>query len=342
MKLIKSIFHIALAILAVTACDRSDPGEPVDLGAGGGNGLGDNQQANAAILEMNEKYDVQFKYVFTENELSYNWTEMINMEALETQPADPEYIARVMEFLDTEVFTAFPEGLLQEALPPVILLVAECRNPYSIVYAPPREEETGYNMLCGFPTQNVLIISDVGPRFQPNRETREKLISLIVERLTANTKALPPADDFYAVVGPGNWLSPGYWSGSLSDSHYFWDTITSEEQALMWQWKNSFLKMSKIEYREVDFSYDTPDYTIMKNTQGQDLGDYYVFVTQWTQQERDEFYDMVYRKVDETFPFDKYDENDAQSTIDDIKKKVQLAKNYFNEHYGMNIAASVE
>lgn len=338
----KTARYIIWALLCLAACDRSDPGGAAGPGAGeGGDGLGDNAEANAAILEMNEKYDLSFRYVFDKSELTYNWTETIDLDGMPIEPADPECVAALLGFLDREVFPAFPEGLVQEALPPLIYLVSECNYTAEQNNPPPTGNVPVYLPMAGFPTRNVLILSGAGPSFTPDTETRERYISLIVERMAANARILPPASEFYAVAGPGSMFGPTYWSGNISDPHLYWEEIPSLERGLVWQWQKSFLKMSKATYRYHVMNEDPPFYAIMKVTQGQDLGDYYVFLTRRTQAERDAFYEEAYRRMEAVYPLNWLDRNDPDSAIAKMKQKVQLARTYFNRYFKTDIPASV-
>ena len=333
----KRIAYILGLLVFMAACDRSDPGGPIDITGGGGSGLGNHEAANERILELNDKYQVQFKYVFDESELSYNWTETIDMTMMPTTPADPEYIEAYLDFLDESVLSAFPDGLIRKALPPIILLVSTCEVSYSERNEPPLGTVTKYWPMHGFVTSNVLILSKVSSEFTPDRETREALVSLFVERMQANTGLFPPPEDFYAVVGPGNWLSPGYWSGKLADSHFEWDyNPETLERGLIWQWKKTWFKLSK---RAIIYHYlnQVPTtYTLIKPTQGQDVGDYYAFLALNTPAEQETILADMYGQMVETNPLGAYDTMNPDDSIAKIREKIRLIKAYFNQYYGTN------
>lgn len=102
-------------------------------------------------------------------------------------------------------------------------------------------------------------------------------------------------------------------------------------------------KINGGEMRNIGFEIDltgwivrTDDYYIMKLTQGQDIGDYYVFLSQNTAAQQEAILSDMYQKMVDTNPMGPYDELNPDESMTKIRNKIQLAKAYFNEYYGTN------
>ncbi|MDR2131356.1 MAG: hypothetical protein LBP56_09385 [Odoribacteraceae bacterium] len=347
MKNRKNIILLAFLATAFVACDLSDPGEPAAVPPGFD--LSDDSPAGVRIEKALEDHGVLYRYKFTDVDYSYNWTSSIT--SMEYVPAtDQQSIINVIDYIEQEIFSIFPEGFVKTYMPPTVLLVDSLKMLYT--YDDPRPDPpvnvTYHYSIVGNVTASSMVIANVNKNFNnpPSETLKEDLISLFVERLLAN-KNLPWPDAFVAVsdelfraTGLAASYHP-YWNGDFVNIKS-WGLVVPDFTD--W-WGRGILKIGRL--GDMGFSvfvwgaYEIETYDLAKATAGQDFGDYVAFILTKTAAEKQAFYDIVAaRPLTQNVPGGNPDPRTPQGgppAVEVMKRKVQLVKDYFKENFNIEL-----
>ena len=321
--------------LLFTACDRSDEGGYLVFESGG-NSMGDSP-VDRKIQEMFEKYDVMFKYDFNEVDYSYNWTEHLDVTKLPYTPAKPEYVERVINYIENEIFSVFPEGFIANYLQPDILLADSLKLEWEYDDRVNGVYYTDHHSLCGNITRNYVVVGRVSESFDfESKETKEELISLFVERMLGNRNFWPKPQAFLDVTGEdyGTFGVGKYWTGAFNDFAY-WGSSTPVGDASEYfdWWKNGILKHGRLihtgyERQMVWGIIEFISWNMAKTTIGQDFGDYVAFIISRTAAEKETFFaDVASRPTS----------YGGAAAVEKMRTKMQLVKDYFQTNFGITL-----
>lgn len=342
MKHFKFFILLAFFATAFVACDLSDPGDEVPPPAGFD--LVDDSPAGERIKQAIEDYDMLFRYQFSDVEYGYNWTGSIT--SLSYTPAtDQEAIIKVIDYIEDEVFSIFPEGFIKQYMPPTVLLVDSLKMHYKHndqLSDPVVTYEYDYS-IAGNVTAGNLVVANVNSRFNnpPSATLKGELVSLFVERLLANANVAWPekfvalTDSIYGTSIPSLVYNSNYpyWDGDFS-AIKTWTALT--EGYTGW-WGRGILNMGRLgnmSYSGQAYgSIMITSYGYARGTAAQDFGDYVAFILTKTPAEKQAFYDTV---AAVPVPDARYPEG-GPIAVSAIKRKVQLVKDYFKENFNVEL-----
>jgi len=377
MKQIKYILLSLLVVIGFLACDRSDPSDEIGYlptsDSDGSNNDSDNAAINARIEELATKYDVLIRPRFSSDEIGYNWTSTVYLTAFPYDAADMDYVLPFLDVLE-EVFELFPEGFIKKYMQTQILLCSNLRHNWRYVVdningIPAVKQETPFDALI---TNTLVVLTDVGPEMDrmSRQQLKEKLTSVLVERMMMNTTGWPAPDDFkavsyayhkksiisttygiYAEVAP---TSPpailAYWAnGTLSAAttntpEGFVDDIEGSITQERCPWiQIGIFRPSRFEYY---YRYLSPTGTYF-GYMGcprveQDFADYVAFILNRTAAEKEAYYTYL-RSKPEAFFISKasasYLPKDItiDKTIGFFKQKIQLVQDYFRQNFDVTL-----
>jgi hypothetical protein len=346
MKQIKYIVLLAFAATLLVACDLSDPGSSAK--APDGFELDDDSPAGLRIKKALEDYGVLFRYEFTDVDYAYNWTGSIQGMPY-VLATDGNAIIKVIDYIEQEVFSIFPAGFIKEYMPPTILLVDSLQMEYihRDDAADPPVRYNVYNNILGNVTSGSLTIGGVNEHFVGSQEIKEGLISIFVERLLANSKAFPWPDEFVKVTDDLYEQAMGgvasstynsnypYWDGDFENVGYWSATIADGPTTWLGRGVLSPGRLGDLSYETLSLGgtvYELP--TCAKGTMGNDFGNFVVFILTKTVAEKEAFYAYVASIT--TNGGVRYPHG-GPAAAEAIKQKVQIVKNYFQEHVGIEL-----
>jgi hypothetical protein len=344
----KRIIHATLLAFVTSifvACDLSDPGSPV--GAPDDFELNDDSPAGQRVKKAFEDHGVLFRYEFTEVDYAYDWTGSIT--SMPYVPAtNQESIIKMIDFIEQEVFSIFPDGFIKEYMPPKILMVdsLKIRYTYYDELSEPPVSYSIYKNIQGNVTSSSLTISGVNEHFVGTSEVKEELISIFVERLLANSKAFPWPEEFLAVTedlynqamegvtaSVKNMYYP-YWSGDFSDIDSW--MATAEEGPTDWLGRGILKpgRLGDLSYdRRSFYGYELTSPACAKATLANDFADFVVFILTKTVAEKEAFYAYVESIVSSDARYPQGGPLAAAA----IRQKVQVVKEYFKTHAGVEL-----
>jgi hypothetical protein len=331
-----------LFLLWIVACDRSDPSGTVSVFVNEELDAGD--LVGQRIKEMQDKYDIVFRYDFKDSELSYNWTE--SLSGMPYPKADPNHVIPVLDFIEREVFSLFPEGFIKKYLQANILLVDSLKHSYYDDNTITGEDITRWKSISGHVTRNCLVLSHVSDDFDPTSTAlKEDYVSLFIERMMVNSNLWPRPDAFAAISeADASVFSPVYWAGNLGSLSYWWGSSPEgfvqppdvpEPTEVVHEWyRSGILKMGRLGFRGITLY---PDYgylfIIYTGTLGQDFGDYVNFIISKTVAQKEEFYGYL-----RSLPATAFGSNrTVDEVIQKIRTKEQLVRDYFKENFNIEL-----
>ncbi len=332
MKTIKIILIAVAFGWATTACDRSDDGGMVELPDMGD--LSGTSDLDRKIQSMYNKYGVVFRTEFTDNEMSYDWVSVTNKLKAD-RVTDQVAAKKVIDYIDQRVFSIFPQALIRDYMPPVILLADELTVDYTdetVGATPPTV--TRQRIVAGHVSSMALIVGNVNSSFDVNsNDVLAEMISLIVERMYFK---MPAATAFLTITGTPSTAATGtHWSGYLGTGSGL-PTYTvanmgfGTTNSAAWWWPKIILRPSRLGYTLDTFtpSSSKHSYQMLKPTFGQDLGDYVAFILTKTASEKDTYYDDVTAKTAD---------NTTKNYVTKMKSKVTEAKKYFKDNFNITL-----
>jgi hypothetical protein len=193
-------------------------------------------------------------------------------------------------------------------------------------------------------SSGAITIGGVNEHFVGSPEVKEGLISIFVERLLNNSKTFPWPDEFmnvsvalFEATNLSNLYYP-HWNGDFTKIEYWTGTVA--DGPTFWLGRG-ILKPGRLG----DLSYSRQSFMgillesalCAKATVGNDFGDFVAFILTKTVAEKEDFYAYV-RNLP---PYDTYGDArlpqggpEAEAAI---RQKVQIVKNYFKEHVGIEL-----
>lgn len=329
----KYLVYISIIVMSLfIACDRSDESDyHFELESS----LSDEEGPIAErISEFFEKYGLQVKYDFEDAEYTYNWTEHIS--SVPYTKADPNYVIRVLDYLEDEIFPVFPEGFIEKYLQPNILFVDSLSIEYSYLNSTSGVSYTENRSISGNVTQNYLAIGRVSESFDfESEEMKEELVALLIERMMINTANWPKPQEFINVTGEkyGTFSGGIYWKGEFDDvASWIGSTMPGSATEYFQWWNNGVLKHGRLgcvgyEYMEF-WGMVFEIFSIAKGTTSQDFADYYTFITKKTAAEKEAFFaDVASRESGAGGP----------AAVEKMRTKMQLVKDYFKENFNITL-----
>ena len=327
-------FLIAAIPFFITACDRSDEVGTLTLNVGG-DGLSGDSPVDKKIQEMFEKYEVLFKYKYDEAEYCYNWTEFIDINILPYSPAKEEYVERVINYFEDEIFSIFPEGFIKKHLQPTILLADSLKMEWEYIDNVAGNRYADYHNLWGNVTRNYIVIGHVSADFDfTSRDMKEVLISLFVERMMINNKSWPKPQAFLDVSGESYGSFGGnYWNGEFNDLAYWTSSYPpgGATEYFDW-WRLGMLRHGRLIHHGYEhtvlWGMDFSLWAMAKLTTGQDFGDYVAFIISRTAAEKETFFaDVASRPTS----------YGGAAAVAKMRTKMQLVKDYFQTNFGITL-----
>jgi hypothetical protein len=314
MKHFKYFLTALLFAATLASCSDSDPNVDPDPGTGTGTGTDTVEPLPADLGDMlnhfQDKFGLTVKYEFAASE----WEPVsIGKVYPYTAVTDTAKVKILLNYLNDQVFSLFPNGVIARYMPPKILLVDSLYNTF--VYndkITPERLETRYT-LPGNVTGDYLVIGNVGARLNTSAaDFKYNMISLIVDRLLFN-QSLPElieikniTENAAAAVGRAIYLASGsvhnlnypYWDGRAGAVDT-WTLGASEPPADIYKIERThwlglgILNMGRPGYRgytdeeiwglrQISFAYS-------RGTIRQDFADFVAFILTKTPAERETF-----------------------------------------------------
>jgi hypothetical protein len=335
-------------LLALVACNRDDDGGSVSIP--GDEELSAGSPVDKRVKEMQDKYAIIFRHDFNPGDLTYNWTEAL--PGMPYTPADTAHVIPVLDFIEREVFSLFPEGFIKKYLQANILLVDSLKFAYDESDEITGVERKLWNSLPGHVTRNALVISHVSKDFDPTSTAfKEDLVSLFVERMMVNANLWPRPDAFAAIAEADaavSWLSKIYWDGDLNTLAYWWGSVPEgfvpgpefpDAPPPAHEWlRSGILKMGRLGYRRVTIAEGTgPAFITYCGTLGQDFGDYVSFIISKTVAEKEAYYTYLASQPDTFFATDTEIVRTGAEVVERLRAKVRLVKEYFRRNFDIEL-----